>query len=171
MEHRTARLGRALVVVVDDRVAHGENEDKAGALVTELLEETGFIVDGSVVVAAEPVAIRNALNTAVIGGADLVVTIGGTGVSPRDVTSDATAGVLDRPVPGIAEALRSSGLAAGATDAAISRGLVGVSGSTLVANLAGSRAALRDGMATLSALVPHVIDELSGLEGSWGGHG
>ena len=166
MEHRSARLGRALVVVVDDRAAQGESEDKAGALVTELLEETGFIVDGSVVVAAEPVAIRNALNTAVIGGADLVVTIGGTGVSPRDVTPDATAGVLDRPVPGIAEALRSSGLAAGATDAGISRGLVGVSGSTLVVNLAGSRAALRDGMAMLSALVPHVIDELSGLEGA-----
>lgn len=164
MERSASRLGRALVVVVDDRAAHGENDDKAGALVTELLEEAGFIVDGTVVVHAEPVAIRNALNTAVIGGADLVITIGGTGVSPRDVTADATAGVLDRPVPGIAEALRSSGLAAGAIDAGISRGLVGVSGSTLVVNLAASRGALRDGMATLSALVPHVIDELSGLD-------
>lgn len=164
MERSASRLGRALVVVVDDRAAHGESEDKAGALVSELLEEAGFIVDGTVVVHAEPVAIRNALNTAVIGGADLVITIGGTGVSPRDVTADATAGVLDRPIPGIAEALRSSGLAAGAIDAGISRGLVGVSGSTLVVNLAGSRGALRDGMATLSALVPHVIDELSGLE-------
>lgn len=164
MERSASRLGRALVVVVDDRAAHGESEDKAGALVSELLEEAGFIVDGTVVVHAEPVAIRNALNTAVIGGADLVITIGGTGVSPRDVTADATTGVLDLPIPGIAEALRSSGLAAGAIDAGISRGLVGVSGSTLVVNLAGSRAALRDGMATLSALVPHVIGELSGLE-------
>lgn len=164
MERSAARLGRALVVVVDDRTAHGEQEDKVGPLVTELLEETGFIVDGTVVVHAEPVAIRNALNTAVIGGADLVITIGATGVSPRDVTPDATAGVLDRPIPGIAEAIRSSGLAAGAVDAGISRGLVGVSGSTLVVNLAGSRAALRDGMATLSWMVPHVIDELSGLD-------
>jgi molybdenum cofactor synthesis domain-containing protein len=129
-----------------------------------LLEETGFIVDGTIVVAGEMVDIRNALNTAVIGGVDLVVTVGGTGVSPRDVTPDATLGVLDRPIPGIAEALRSSGLAAGAVDAGISRGLVGVSGSTLVVNLAGSRAAIRDGMATLSALVPHVIEELSGLD-------
>lgn len=164
MERSAQRLGRALVVVVDDRTAHGESDDKVGPLVTELLEETGFIVDGTVAVHAEPVAIRNALNTAVIGGADLVITIGATGVSPRDVTPDATAGVLDRPIPGIAEAIRSSGLAAGAVDASISRGLVGVSGSTLVVNLAGSRGALRDGMATLSSLVPYVIDELSGLD-------
>ncbi|KHF42357.1 MogA/MoaB family molybdenum cofactor biosynthesis protein [Saccharomonospora viridis] len=166
MERDAQRLGRALVVIVDDRVAQGEVDDAMGPLVTELLEEANFIVDGIVVVRADTVEIRNALNTAVIGGVDLVVTVGGTGVSPRDVTPDATGGVLDRPVPGIAEALRSSGLAAGALDAGISRGLVGISGSTLVVNLAGSRAAVRDGMATLSALVPHVIDELSGLDQS-----
>jgi molybdenum cofactor synthesis domain-containing protein len=162
MERTEQRLGRALVVIVDDRVAHGELEDTSGPLVTELLEEAGFIVDGTVTVHSEIVAVRNALNTAVIGGADLVITVGGTGVSPRDVTPDATQGVLDQQIPGISEALRSSGLAAGAIDAGISRGLVGVSGSTLVVNLAGSRAAVRDGMATLSALVPHVIGELAG---------
>ncbi|MDQ3578810.1 MAG: molybdenum cofactor biosynthesis protein MoaB [Actinomycetota bacterium] len=166
MERSAQRLGRALIVIVDDKVAHGEHEDTVGPLVTELLEEAGFIVDGVVVVEGETVAIRNALNTAVIGGADLVVTTGGTGVSPRDVTPDATLGVLDRPIPGIAEALRSSGLAAGAVDAGVSRGLVGVSGSTLVVNLAGSRSAVRDGMATLTSLVPYVIGELSGLEGN-----
>jgi molybdenum cofactor synthesis domain-containing protein len=166
MERDAQRLGRALVVIVDDRLAQGELEDSTGPLVTELLEEANFIVDGIVVVRADTVEIRNALNTAVIGGVDLVITVGATGVSPRDVTPDATAGVLDRPVPGIAEALRSSGLAAGALDAGISRGLVGISGSTLVVNLAGSRAAVRDGMATLSALVPHVIDQLSGLDGA-----
>jgi molybdenum cofactor synthesis domain-containing protein len=164
MERSAQRLGRALIVIVDDRVAHGENEDTVGPLVTELLEENGFIVDGTVAVAGEMVDIRNALNTAVIGGVDVVITVGGTGVSPRDVTPDATQGVLDRPIPGIAEAIRSSGLAAGAVDAGISRGLVGISGSTLVVNLAGSRSAVRDGMATLSALVPHVIDQLSALD-------
>jgi molybdenum cofactor synthesis domain-containing protein len=164
MERSAQRLGRALIVIVDDRVAHGENEDTVGPLVTELLEENGFIVDGTVAVAGESVVIRNALNTAVIGGVDVVITVGGTGVSPRDVTPDATLGVLDRPIPGIAEAIRSSGLAAGAVDAGISRGLVGISGSTLVVNLAGSRSAVRDGMATLSALVPHVIDQLSALD-------
>ena len=163
MERTAAhRLGRALVVIVDDRVATGEIDDSSGPLVTELLKETGFIVDGTVTVRADTVAIRNALNTAVIGGVDLVITVGGTGFSPRDVTPEATQGVLDQTVPGIAEALRSSGLSAGALDAAVSRGLVGVSGSTLVVNLAGSRAALRDSMATLSSLVPHVIEELSG---------
>ncbi|MPY80538.1 MAG: molybdenum cofactor biosynthesis protein [Actinophytocola sp.] len=162
MERSAQRLGRALVVVVDDRIANGEHEDTSGPLVTELLEEAGFIVDGTVTVHADTVAIRNALNTAVIGGADVVITVGGTGVSPRDVTPDATQGVLDQAIPGIAEALRSSGLAAGAVDAGVSRGLVGVSGSTLVVNLAGSRSAVRDGMATLSSLVPHVIGELSG---------
>ena len=164
MERSAQRLGRALVVIVNDSVVHGEHEDTIGPLVTELLEETGFIVDGVVAVAGDVVGIRNALNTAVIGGVDLVVTVGGTGVSPRDQTPDATQGVLDRPIPGIAEALRSSGLAAGAVDAGISRGLVGVSGSTLVVNLAGSRGAVRDGMATLSALVPHVIEQLSSLD-------
>src|SRR4051794_983999 len=161
MEMAPPQIGRALVVIVDDRVSHGEREDAIGPLVTELLEEAKLVVAAVVVVAGESVDIRNALNTAVIGGVDLVVTVGGTGVSPRDVTPDATAGVLDRPIPGIAEALRASGLAAGAVDAGLSRGLAGVSGSTLVVNLARSRAAVRDGMATLTPLVGRVIDELS----------
>lgn len=164
MERSAQRLGRALIVIVDDRVAQGEHEDSTGPLVMELLEEAGFVVDGTVAVAGEAVDIRNALNTAVIGGVDLVITVGGTGMGPRDVTPDATVGVLDRPIPGIAEALRASGLAAGAVDAGLSRGLVGVSGSTLVVNLAPSRGAVRDGMATLTPLVQHVIEELSGID-------
>jgi molybdenum cofactor synthesis domain-containing protein len=164
MEMAPPQIGRALVVVVDDRVSHGEREDATGPLVTELLEEARLVVDAVVVVPGDPVAIRNALNTAVIGGVDLVVTVGGTGVSPRDVTADATYGVLDRPIPGIAEAIRASGLASGAIDAGLSRGLVGISGSTLVVNLAASRAAVRDGMATLTPLVAHVISELSSLD-------
>lgn len=164
MERSAQRLGRALIVIVDDRIAQGDQENGTGSLVTELLEEAGFIVDGTVAVAGEIVEIRNALNTAVIGGVDLVITVGGTGVSPRDCTPDATVGVLDRPVPGIAEALRASGLAAGAVDAGISRGIAGVSGSTLVVNLSASRAAVRDGMATLGSLVPSVIAQLSGLD-------
>lgn len=161
-QSETQVAGRALVVIVDDRVAHGDAADTAGPLVTELLTEAGFLVDASVVVAADEVEIRNALNTAVIGGVDLVISVGGTGVSPRDVTPDATAEVLDREVPGISEALRSSALAAGAPDAALSRGLAGVSGSTLVVNLAGSRAAVRDGLATLGPLASQVIGQLSG---------
>ncbi|WP_174561813.1 MogA/MoaB family molybdenum cofactor biosynthesis protein [Rhodococcus triatomae] len=161
MEIEAATAGRALVVIVDDR----PDTDSIGQLVTELLGEAGFLVDGIVAVAADEVAIRNTLNTAVIGGVDLVVSVGGTGVSARDVTPDVTAEILDREIPGISEALRSSGLSAGSLDAGLSRGLAGVSGSTLVVNLASSRPAVRDGMATLTLLASHVIAELSGLEG------
>ena len=164
MEEPEGSSGRALVVVVDDRQARGVAGDHSGALVTELLNEAGFVVDGVVVVSADEVEIRNALNTAVIGGVDLVVSVGGTGVTPRDVTPEATIAVLDREVPGIAEALRASGLAAGSTDAGLSRGLAGISGSTLVVNLAGSRAAVRDGMATLGPMAAQVIAELSSLD-------
>ena len=78
---------RALVVVVDDRRARGVEEDSSGPLVAELLAEAGFVVDGVVVVSGDEVEIRNALNTAVIGGVDLVISVGGTGVTPRDVAS------------------------------------------------------------------------------------
>lgn len=164
MEQPDGPVGRALVVVVDDRQARGVAEDHSGPLVSELLTEAGFLVDGVVVVSADEVEIRNALNTAVIGGVDLVVSVGGTGVTPRDVTPEATRTILDREVPGIAEALRSSGLAAGSLDAGLSRGLAGISGSTLVVNIAGSRSAVRDGMATLCPMAAQVISELSSLE-------
>jgi molybdenum cofactor synthesis domain-containing protein len=163
MEQRAELVGRALVVVVDDRTAHGD-EDHSGPLVTELLTEAGVVVDGVVAVAADEVEIRNALNTAVIGGVDLVVSVGGTGVTPRDVTPEATLDILDREILGIAEAIRASGLAAGVIDAGLSRGLAGISGSTLVVNLAGSRNAVRDGMATLNPLAAQIIGQLSSLE-------
>lgn len=163
MEQPGEFVGRALVVVIDDRTAHGE-ADHSGPLVTELLAESGFLVDGVVVVASDEVEIRNALNTAVIGGVDLVISVGGTGVSPRDVTPEATVELLDRELLGISEALRSSALSAGIVDAGVSRGLAGVSGSTLVVNIAGSRAAVRDGMATLGPLAVQVIGQLSSLD-------
>jgi molybdenum cofactor synthesis domain-containing protein len=143
---------------------HGDDDAGAGALVGELLAEAGFAVDGTVAVPSDETQIRNAINTAVIGGVDLVVTLGGTGVSPRDVTPDVTAEVIDRDLPGIAQALRWSGMAAGVTDAIVSRGLVGVSGSTMIANIAGSRAAIRDGLATLIPLAGHVIAQLADLD-------
>jgi molybdenum cofactor synthesis domain-containing protein len=163
MEQSAELVGRALVVVVDDRTAHGD-EDHSGPVVTELLTEAGFVVDGVVAVAADEVEIRNALNTAVIGGVDLVVSVGGTGVTPRDVTPEATREILDRELLGISEAIRASGLSAGIIDAGLSRGLAGISGSTLVVNLAGSRYAVRDGMATLNPLATGIIGQLSSLE-------
>jgi len=164
MEQPEGVTGRALVVVVDDRRARGVEEDNSGPLVTELLGEAGFVVDGVVVVPSDEAEILKALNTAIIGGVDLVISVGGTGVTPRDVAPEATRTVLDRELPGIAEALRASGVAAGSTEAGLSRGLAGISGSTLVVNLADSRAAVRDGMATLGPMAAHVIAELSSLE-------
>lgn len=159
-----AANGRALVIVVDDHMQPGAlgAGKSVGALVTELLQEADFEVDAVVVVPAEEVAVRNALNTAVIGGVDLAVTVGGVGVGARDVTPEATEEILDKKLPGICEALRASGLAAGAPDAGLSRGLAGVSGSTIVVNLASSRAAIRDGMATLTPLAARVIQSLAG---------
>lgn len=154
-------VGRALVVVVDDRAAHGEAQSDLGPLVGELLAEGGFHVDATVVVSGDEVEIRNALNTAVIGGVDLVVSVGGVSVGARDVTPEATEPLLDRRLPGIEEAVRSSGLAAGSADAGLSRGLAGISGQTLVVNLASSRAAVRDGMATITPLAKHVIEDIS----------
>ncbi|AHI22303.1 MogA/MoaB family molybdenum cofactor biosynthesis protein [Corynebacterium vitaeruminis] len=149
---------RALVVLVSDHViSSGEDTDR---LCTELLEEGGFVVDGVLTVRNKRSQIRKAIETAVIGGVDLVLTVGGTGVGPRDRTPEATRDVLDQHVPGIAQALRSSGLACGAVDACTSRGISGVSGSTVVVNLAASRSAIRDGMATLTPLVHHLVDQL-----------
>ncbi|AZI57304.1 molybdenum cofactor biosynthesis protein [Nakamurella antarctica] len=153
--------GRALIVTVSDRLFHGEEDDGIGALVTELLVEAGFAVDGIVVVPSDSVMVRNALNTAVIGGVDLVITTGGTGVSARDVVPDVTSEVLDRELDGVAQAIRWSGTTAGVLEAVVSRGVVGVSGSTLVANIAGSRAAIRDGLATFCPLARYLIGELS----------
>ncbi|MBY0441866.1 MAG: MogA/MoaB family molybdenum cofactor biosynthesis protein [Mycobacteriaceae bacterium] len=163
MQEREQIVGRALVVVVDDRTAHGD-EDHSGPLVTELLTEARFVVDGVVAVAADEVEIRNALNTAVIGGVDLVVSVGGTGVTPRAVTPEATRDILDREILGIVEAIRASALSAGIIDGGLSRGLAGISGSTLVVNLAGSRQAVRDGIATLNPLATHIVGQLSSWE-------
>ncbi|MEJ6019919.1 MogA/MoaB family molybdenum cofactor biosynthesis protein [Corynebacterium sp. H113] len=148
---------RALIVLCSD---HPEDEDRLGELMVELLEEDGFIVDA---VVASPLAkrsIRQALETAVVGGADVVITIGGVGVGPRDVTPEATRKVLDKRLMGIEQALRASGLSAGSAEAGVSRGLAGVSGQTLVVNMAKTRAAIRDGMATLGPLAHHVLKDL-----------
>lgn len=158
------RVGRALIVLVADRHLHEAEDDGTGALVTELLVEAGFVVDGSVTVPSDEPVIRNALNTAVIGGVDLVITVGGTGVSPRDVVPDVTAEILDRELLGVSQALRWSGMTAGVMEAIISRGLVGVSGSTLVANIPGSRPAIRDALATLTPLAAYLIGELSDID-------
>lgn len=152
-----ARRCALAVLVSDHSTAAGEG---LGGLVTELLHEAGFSVDGVVFVASNKSKIRQAIETAVVGGVDLVVTVGGTGVGPRDKTPEATRTVLDQEVPGVAEALRASGLICGSPEASTSRGIAGVSGQTVVLNLPGGRQAVRDGLATMPPLVHHLIDDL-----------
>lgn len=149
---------RALVVIVTDHP--DEAAQDTSRLAGELLAEAEFTVDGAVIVRSKKSKIRQAIETGVVGGVDLVLTIGGTGVGPRDKTPEATRAVLDQLVPGVAQALRSSGQACGAVDACTSRGISGVSGSTVIVNVASSRAAVRDGMATLTPLVHHLVDQL-----------
>lgn len=151
-------LLHALVVLVTDHAAPG---DQSGELVAELLAEEDFMVDAVLTVDASEASVRQALETAVVGGADLVITVGGTGVGPRDLTPEATRDVLDRRIPGLSESLRSSAMACNAMDGGLSRGVAGVSGSTVVVNLASSRGAIRDGMATLCPLARYVIGELN----------
>ena len=151
-------LLHAMVVIVSDAP---EGENRSGELVAELLSEEDFLVDAVLQVESRKPAIRQAIQTAVVGGADLVVTIGGTGTGPRDKAPEATRAELDRKVPAIAEAIRASGLSANSLDAGLSRGVAGISGSTVIVNLAGSRGAIRDGMATLGPLVRHVIADMN----------
>lgn len=156
-----AVVPHAIVVLVSDQhVTSPKPGPATGDLVVELLQEDGFEVDGVVQVGPKKAAIKRSLETAVIGGTDLVVTIGGVGVGPSNKTPDATRAVIDQIIPGIAQAVRSSGLGCGAIDAATSRGIAGVSASTVIVNLAPSRAAVRDGMATIGPLVKHCIAQL-----------
>lgn len=157
---RTAdrQLLHAMVVIITDQPTDVEG---SGDLVAELLAEDDFRVDAVLTVPSRKSSIRKAIQTAVIGGTDLVVTVGATGHGPRDKAPEATSAEVDRKIHGIAEALRSSGLAANSLEAGLSRGIAGVAGSTVIVNIAGTRGAIRDGMATLGPLVRHVIAEMN----------
>lgn len=163
-----AALARtAAVLISSTRAAAGIYEDKTGPLLADWLRGRGFEVTGPVVRAdGEPFA--RALVSAIgeqsadADRPDLVITSGGTGISPTDVTPQVTARLLDYEIPGLAEALRRRGADAGIATAVLSRGLVGVVGRTLVVNLPGSSGGVKDGMAVLDEVLDHALDQLAG---------
>ncbi|WP_051807099.1 MogA/MoaB family molybdenum cofactor biosynthesis protein [Streptomyces sp. NRRL F-2664] len=153
-------LGRALVVTASNRASQGVYADKGGPLLAEALQQLGFTVDGPRVVPdGDPV--ERALREGVAAAYDVILTTGGTGISPTDRTPDATARVLDYEIPGIPQAIRAEGLAKVPT-AALSRGLAGVAGRTLIVNLPGSTGGVRDGLAVLNRILAHAVDQIRG---------
>lgn len=154
---------RAAVVVASNRASAGVYEDQTGPMLVEALRAWGFDTDDAAVVPdGEPVA--DAISVALAAGAAVVLTTGGTGISPTDRTPDVTRPLLDRELPGLAEALRAAGVAKGVPTAVLSRGLAGVAGSTLVVNLPGSRGGVKDAIEVLAPVVGHAVDQLAGVD-------
>jgi molybdenum cofactor synthesis domain-containing protein len=152
---------KGFVVVASGRAATGVYDDTTGPLLVDALTSWGFETPQPVVVPdGDPVG--EAVRAALDDGADVVLTTGGTGVNPTDRTPEATRPLLDRELPGVAEAIRAHGVAQGVPTAMLSRGLAGVSGRAVVVNLPGSRGGVKDAIAVLAGVVPHAVDQLRG---------
>lgn len=149
------------VVVASTRAARGLYADETGPLLVEGLRAMGLAV-GDAVVVEDGDAVGEALRAALAAGADVVLTTGGTGLTPRDLTPEQTAPLLDRQLPGLAEALRARGRETGVPTASLSRGLAGTAGRALVVNLPGSPGGCRDGLAVLAEVLPHALDQVAG---------
>ena len=148
----------AIVIVSSTRAAAGEYADTTGPVIAAWLEERGYSVKTEVVADAD---IDSAVSAAVSAHPAVILTTGGTGLSPSDRTPEATAAVLDRELPGVAEAIRALGLTKTPT-AALSRALAGVAGGTLIVNLPGSTGGVKDGLAVLEGLLEHLVGQLAG---------
>ncbi|MGN0064793.1 MAG: molybdenum cofactor biosynthesis protein B [Nocardioides sp.] len=153
----------AAVVVSSNRAAAGVYADTTGPLIVEWLQAHGFAASAVAVVPdGEPVG--EAITAAVAAGARVVLTTGGTGLTPTDRTPEVTAALLDREVPGIAEAVRAAGVAAGVPRAMLSRGVAGQVGECLVVNLPGSSGGVRDGLSVLEPVLRHAVEQMVGSD-------
>jgi len=154
---------KAAVVVASNRAAAGVYADETGPLIVSWLTAEGFAC-GDPVVVPDGQPVGRAISAAVAGGARVVLTTGGTGLTPTDRTPDVTRPLLDREVPGIAEAIRGHGVANQVPTAMLSRGVAGVVGSCLVVNLPGSRGGVKDGLAVLAPVLRHAVEQIVGSD-------
>lgn len=150
---------RAVVITASTRAAAGVYPDESGAILVAGLRGLGFAVDDAIVVAdGQPVA--DALDAAIRDDVAIVLTTGGTGLTPADQTPELTAQRIDRPLPGIAEALRADARDKGIAMGMLSRGVAGVAKNTIIVNVAGSTGAARDAIAVLAPVLQHAVDQI-----------
>ena len=156
---------RTAVLTISDKASRGERTDTSGPAIAELLASIDATVARSEVVADEASRIAETLRAwADSDELDLIVTTGGTGLGPRDVTPEATAGIIERPVPGLGETMRAAGLKH-TPMAALSRGVAGVRGRCLIINLPGSERGVRENLSAIIDILPHAIELLRGRVG------
>jgi molybdenum cofactor synthesis domain-containing protein len=158
-------MKRAAVITASNRAFKGVYEDRSGQILLEGLQSLGYLIDGVQVLPDDIEKISSAIKSAIKDGVDLLVTTGGTGVSPFDVTPEATAPLIEKEMPGILEAFRAySRDKVPTTD--LSRGAAGVTNKTLIINLPGSPGAAKDGLVIIERLASHIHDQLAGHDHS-----
>jgi len=152
---------RAVVITASTRAAAGVYSDRSGPILVAGLRELGFEVSDAIIV-PDGLDVEAALRAAIADGAQVIITSGGTGISPSDRTPDITSSLLDMELPGIAEALRANAVNSGIAMGMLSRGVAGVAGRSIVINVPGSTGAAADAIETLKPMLMHAVDQLSG---------